>query len=96
MPTPTLKNLAELAGMTEKELTLLVEIITDEYSLDGDKSETRIALALIAARVEGLKESLKICREYSEHLGDTVGARIAISNRISQLSAALKDGKWEE
>ena len=35
----SLKNLAELAGMTEKELTLLVEIITDEYSLDGDKSE---------------------------------------------------------
>ena len=89
MNQPTLKDLAELAGMTEKELHNKVFGFRCRLVSKEDAAKD-LALALIKARrdeLHGMMDLMKHCSP--KH------AEAACDNRISTLTEALKAGGRE-
>ena len=83
----SLKNLAELAGMTLDELDALQMRITCASHFD-DKDETILALAIISARKDEAEKAHQLI-----YISDENVVLKCQENRITQLSAALNQNK---
>ncbi len=94
MTAPTLSHLAELAGMTEKEL----QDCCLDISMSGVNTPKRFALALIKARRdEALKQKLALVDELAKIRSDKhreflVKLLREVESRISTLTAAIEGG----
>jgi hypothetical protein len=90
MTQPTLKDLAELAGMTIDGIRKLRYDINTERFEDMENADNKLALALIKARRDELYGMVHMMEHCSpKH------AEAACDNRISTLTAALKAGGGE-
>ena len=103
MTTPTLKNLAELAGMTEEQLDNLHSYLNTAFFTAAVSSRDALALALIAARKDEAEKCAKLAagKKRTGHGKKGIhnlaisSVELALFEWSKQLSAALKEGGGE-